>query len=535
MPLACIGLILLARLCLLAMATKPAGLNLGLRRQSSTNPTGQRHQKRSTTSTTLTQFSGSYFVNVSLGTPPQDMALVLDTLNGDTIVNLATSVFCASTANDCSQYGTYNPSKSSTYTLLNNEFSIQFADATGFSGDYITETMKISGMNLTGIELAAAIESDSSINTLGLGLTTEESMVLVNGSQPYPNVPQSLSNSGAINSPAYSLWLNDINANAGALLFGAVDTDKYTGELRTVSFVAPKASTAQLIIPLTEIQIGDAIVLNNSNTTASVDPGTTLTYLPENATDVLFNLVGAQYDTDIGAAIIDCAQAENTTEIMFTMSWPIVNVTMKELVIPGTIENGTEVCFFGITSSVADNSYILGQTFLRSAYVVYDLANYELSIAQTIFNATTSNVVEITNGVNGVPGAIRAPTSSATSTASSSLAATSTSTTGTGQPDKGSHNLSGSAKAGISVGVIIGVTAVTLAIFLLWRRYRNKAAAQPTTTNVEEYAGKPELSAEEKKLVELSGAGRAELAGRSSNHAAVSELPGSMPQPVELD
>ena len=56
-------------------------------------------------------------------------------------------------------------------------------------------------------------------------------------------------------------------------------------------------------------------------------------------------------------------------------------------------------------SDGAGTTPVLGDTFLRSAYVVYDLTNNEISIAQTDFNATTSNVQEISAGSSGVPGA----------------------------------------------------------------------------------------------------------------------------------
>ena len=46
---------------------------------------------------------------------------------------------------------------------------------------------------------------------------------------------------------------------------------------------------------------------------------------------------------------------------------------------------------------------MLGDTFLRSAYVVYDLDNNQISIAPTNFNATSSNIREITTGTNAVP------------------------------------------------------------------------------------------------------------------------------------
>ena len=48
---------------------------------------------------------------------------------------------------------------------------------------------------------------------------------------------------------------------------------------------------------------------------------------------------------------------------------------------------------------------MLGDTFLRSAYVVYHLGNNQISLAPTVFNATDSDVREINNGTDGVPDA----------------------------------------------------------------------------------------------------------------------------------
>ena len=59
---------------------------------------------------------------------------------------------------------------------------------------------------------------------------------------------------------------------------------------------------------------------------------------------------------------------------------------------------------FGIAPSQGTTS-VLGDTFLRSAYVVYDLANNEISLAQTNFNSTSSHVLEIGSGTGSVPGA----------------------------------------------------------------------------------------------------------------------------------
>lgn len=81
---------------------------------------------------------------------------------------------------------------------------------------------------------------------------------------------------------------------------------------------------------------------------------------------------------------------------------------MSELVLPippdqdgneRTANDGTRLCRLGITSVVKPTSSpSLGDTFLRSAYVVYDMTNNEISVAPMNFNAVNSNIVEIGTG-----------------------------------------------------------------------------------------------------------------------------------------
>jgi hypothetical protein len=82
----------------------------------------------------------------------------------------------------------------------------------------------------------------------------------------------------------------------------------------------------------------------------------------------------------------------------------------------------------------AGGAMILGDTFLRSAYVVYDLESNSIEIAQTVFNSTTSNVVEFSAAESGFPvasGVSPSASSSATGTGSGG-AGTAAKPTGTG-------------------------------------------------------------------------------------------------------
>ncbi|KAF5013291.1 hypothetical protein F66182_15195, partial [Fusarium sp. NRRL 66182] len=65
-------------------------------------------------------------------------------------------------------------------------------------------------------------------NILGLGYSLNES---------YTSLPQALVKSGQINSAAYSLWADDLRDN-GTILFGGVNSAKYSGKLHTMTIPA---------------------------------------------------------------------------------------------------------------------------------------------------------------------------------------------------------------------------------------------------------------------------------------------------------
>jgi hypothetical protein len=68
---------------------------------------------------------------------------------------------------------------------------------------------------------------------------------------------------------------------------------------------------------------------------------------------------------------------------------------------PITFKDGQQACNFGISPSPGATA-ILGDTFLRSAYVVYNLETNEIAIAQTVFNSDSSNIVEF-NSDGSIP------------------------------------------------------------------------------------------------------------------------------------
>jgi len=396
----------------LAARDNPRVLGLDIQRRNVVNPVAhdalRRRQK--TVQETLDNLETLYFANASLGTPPQDFRLHIDTGSSDLWVNSADSRLCTERGNECGESGAYSANDSSTYQYVNSVFNISYVDGSGAAGDYATDTFRFGGQTIDDMQFGIGYTSSSPEGILGIGYTINEVQVNRAGLKAYPNLPQKLKDDGTINSVAYSLWLNDLDASTGSILFGGVDTDKYQGDLQTLPIIQEQGFYAEFIIALTSMGAN-----GNSNSLFSnevipvlLDSGSSLMYLPDSVTEALYTQFNAQYDSNQGAAFVSCDLANQQGSLDFSFSGATISVPLNELVITAAVSRGRPVCILGV--SPAGNSMpVLGDTFLRSAYVVYDLSNNEISLAQTRFNATASSVQEIQDSANGVPGAQAVP------------------------------------------------------------------------------------------------------------------------------
>ena len=414
----------------------PNVVGLDITRRHVQNPVKRdalRRRQSQTVTASLTNEATLYYANVSIGTPAQDLSLHIDTGSSDLWANVASSAICTHRGSPCSASGIYDANSSSTYKFVNSDFSVSYVDGSGASGDYATDTVSIGGKSIEGLQFGIGYDSTSPQGILGIGYTADEAQVNTANLKSYSNLPQAMADSGLIQSNAYSLWLNDLDANTGSILFGGVDTAKYTGLLQTVPIQKEFGQYAEFLITLT----GVGLVNNGNNLSTStdlptaviLDSGSSLAYLPNALTSDIFSALNVQYSQEQGAGLCSCSLANENITLDFTFSSPTISIPIDELVInpndgTGTNDpsgsgdrenpdsqnngyngaNGNSLCVFGIAPAEGQTA-VLGDTFLRSAYVVYDLANNEISLAQTNFNATDSKVSEIGTGSNSVPDA----------------------------------------------------------------------------------------------------------------------------------
>ncbi len=436
-------------------------------------------KRLSTVEETLDNQDSLYFADLTLGSPPQSLRLHLDTGSSDLWVNVPDSSLCQGSfqagTSGC-EGGTYDQGSSSTSRVVNNEFNISYVDGSGAVGNYVSDTLVFGGVTLDNFQFGLGEVSSSQQGVLGIGYALNEVQVNRAGLQPYANLPVALVNGQHIESAAYSVWLNDLDASTGTILFGGVNTARYQGDLATMPIIQTYGGYYQLVVALTGVTVGGKN-LNSGSLPAGVllDTGATLTYLPDDIVTGIYNDVQAVFVGTQGAAYATCDQANRDSTLDFDFSGQKISVPYNELFLdagtdnqgrPLQFEDGSTACLFGIAPAQG-GTIVLGDTFLRSAYVVYDLGNNEISMANTVFNATGNDVRQITSGSGSVPGAtpVENPVTNVQNQPGGAIlggGATGGSVTGLSNPENGAD--AGSQRSSLRVGILVVLGALAFAV-----------------------------------------------------------------------
>lgn len=342
-----------------------------------------------------------------MGTPPQKVTLIIDTGSSDFWINEASTSYCSNPEAQplCRQYGTYNSGSSTSRVPVENSFfQVNYIDGTGAAGGFVKDTITFGGQELTEFQFGEVYSSGTPLGVIGLGYEANEQ-----GAPAYPTLPEALVNKGLINLNAYSIWLNNLAASSGTILFGGVDKAKYAGKLTTLA-IEQGPNSPQLGVSLNSVSFKDAKAVKPF--TPLVDTGAEYSYLPSEMTDIILTPLGAVYRDWF--AFVECSLATSASTVDFELgadqSLVTIRVPLSSLVYrsksiqsPPKNARGVDLCAIGIANLESnEDEGALGDSFLRSAYVVVDLAHSQISFAQAVFTSAT-NIVEIpANGVAAI-------------------------------------------------------------------------------------------------------------------------------------
>jgi hypothetical protein len=306
------------------------------------------------------------------------------------------------------------------------------------SGYYYMDTLAFNGQSIPNFGfLYADVVNNLTESVFGTGYAALEQ----NPTGPYQNLPLRLTSEGYINNPVFSLYLNSDRSTPGSILYGGVDSAKYCGNLATLP-VQPNpnitpATYDQFNVQLANITAtgpngGSATIMSNPGLPALFDTGTNTISLPQDMYNSVLSLYNAQApSTARGYPQVDCSLGTSSYSMSFGFAGVTINVPLSEVV---EADNGGSSCSLYVSSQAAGENppIILGDSFLTSAYTVFDLVDNNLYVAQAIFNAQGSNIMEVSKGSsNVVPLVAGAACSATTSTTTAAVASSTTANTNT--------------------------------------------------------------------------------------------------------
>lgn len=349
---------------------------------------------------------------VTIGSNAQAVKVALDTGSDELFVDpdCDDMDFDEAETQECESDGKYTPSTSTTSQSTGETSQIVYGSGAVDIAYYIDSIgVPGSSANLTSVQFGRATASeDLNEGILGIGFGKGTNL-------NYSNFIDALQEQGVTNTKAFSVALGTSSTAGGNVIFGGVDTKKFSGSLASLDIEAPASGDIQrYAVSLSGISYsnGSTSKTFSSSTTNSVilDTGSSLCELPTSIVSSMVNELGAEEDIESGLYIVDCGLMTDSNIISFDFSGVTVDVPLSQFI----LEDGG-LCILGVMALESGTGIngLLGDTFLRNAYVVFDQTNMKIGMAQYVDCGTNEQVIPTgTTGATGFTGECTATTSS---------------------------------------------------------------------------------------------------------------------------
>eukprot|EP00298_Acanthocystis_sp_HF-20_P001257 c11658_g1_i1.p1 GENE.c11658_g1_i1~~c11658_g1_i1.p1 ORF type:complete len:392 (+),score=142.17 c11658_g1_i1:64-1239(+) len=311
--------------------------------------------------------NAEYYGPITVGNPPQTFQVIFDTGSSNLWVP-------GTACTNCGTHAKYDSSSSSTYVKNGTKFYIEYG-----SGP-VSGFLSQDGTNVGNLQVSKQVFAEiSDVSGLGtaysigkfdgiLGLAWPS--ISVDGVTP---VFTNLVNGGQLDQNVFSFALGKADGQAGELLLGGIDSNKYTGDLQYV----PLSNTTYWALSLSSIKVNGADV-----TTAGrviIDSGTSLLAGPTDDVAKLAEKIGAKKSIIIPQFYeVSCSKVASLPDIEVTIGGASFTLSSSDYILRDSIFCFLEV--IGIDVPV-EPLWIMGDTFMRKYYTVFDYGNKRMGFA----------------------------------------------------------------------------------------------------------------------------------------------------------
>ncbi|KAK9421488.1 putative Eukaryotic aspartyl protease [Seiridium unicorne] len=334
------------------------------------------------------QNDSMYICEVDIGTPAQTVKLDFDTGSADLWV--FSTELSKSTQKG---HAVFDPTKSSTWKELSGKaWKISYGDGSSASGDVGTDTVSIGGLKVEtqAVELAKTMSTQFSQGSgdglLGLAFGTINTVTSGGQSDPQATPVENMITQQDIPKEAElftSAFYSERDQKSDSFYtFGYIDQDLVTASGEDIHWTDIDNSQGFWQFPSASYSVNGKSTAVKGNT-AIADTGTTLALVSDDVCTALYKQIkGAKYDeqqqgwtfpTSVKAADLpDFSVAVGDKEF----------VIQKEDLAFAPADNNT---WYGGVQSRGDMDFdILGDTFLKSVYAIWDQGNKRFGVVPKI-------------------------------------------------------------------------------------------------------------------------------------------------------
>ncbi|CAE6439787.1 unnamed protein product [Rhizoctonia solani] len=309
--------------------------------------------------------------NITIGTPGQSFLIDFDTGSADLWIP---SSECAS--NGCSPHSKYDPSKSSTGSKQEGLFNITYGDNSTASGSIYSDTVTIAGLSATGQKFSAVTsESDSfsldpSDGILGLAFSSISQIGA-------PTFIENLYSQRKISAPTFGFRL----ASSGSELYlGGANNNKYTGEVTWAALTNKTYWQTQGTSNVNGAQGYQGSMI--------IDSGTTLIMGSTSSARSWWSHVSDAQPCDVqvcnttGFYTYPCSSPPSVSFVFSGREFPISATDFNA----GAADASGTTCIGSIagSDSFPDKFLIVGDTFMKSVYTIFDEVNARVGFATPV-------------------------------------------------------------------------------------------------------------------------------------------------------
>lgn len=151
----------------------------------------------------------------------------------------------------------------------------------------------------------------------------------------YSLVLDSMVSQGLIASRAFSLDLRSVTSPNGSLIFGGVDTGKYTGSLAKLPIVDSPSGATRYWVNMTSVGLtlpnGTSGLLASGKLPVFLDSGGTQSRFPNETFFAIGDAFpGAVWNETIGYYIVDCATGDQPGSVDFGFGEKVISIPYKD-------------------------------------------------------------------------------------------------------------------------------------------------------------------------------------------------------------